>query len=246
MSGQMIATPEIVSPETKIVPVDMSMISLAIEKGAGIETIERLVALQEKLLDRQAEIQFNEALNRVQSEISRVAPDLENKQTNSKYASYAAIDRVIRPIYAKEGFSISFTEEDCPKAEHVRIVAFVSKGAYTRQYRKDMPADGKGAKGGDVMTKTHAAAAADSYAKRYLVKDIFNVAIGQDDDDGNLMPENQEKDFLLAIEESTNKEELEKAYKTAIAAGLKAQDQGAVKLFMEARKKRQMKLEAAT
>lgn len=242
--SELIATPEIV-PETRIVPADMSMISLAIEKGAGIETIERLVALQEKMLARQAEIEFNEALNRVQAEITRVAPDLTNNQTNSKYASYAAIDRVIRPIYSKAGFSLSFTEEDCPKAEHVRIVAFVSKGACTRQYRKDMPADGKGAKGGDVMTKTHAAAAADSYAKRYLVKDIFNVAIGEDDDDGNLMPENQEKDLLLGIEEANSKEELEKTYKTAIAAGLKAQDQGAVKLFMEARKKRQMKLEAA-
>lgn len=164
---------------------EMAMIRLAIDKGAPIETIERLVALQEKMLARQAEIEFNEALNRVQSKITRVAPDLQNSQTNSKYASYAAIDRVIRPIYSEEGFSLSFSEEDCPKAEHVRIVCFVSKGAYTRQYRKDMPADGKGAKGGDVMTKTHAAAAADSYAKRYLVKDIFNVAIGQDDTDGN-------------------------------------------------------------
>jgi hypothetical protein len=244
VSGQIVATPEIV-PE-KIVPVDMAMISLAIEKGAGIETIERLVALQEKLLDRQAEIEFNVALNRVQAEISRVAPDLTNPQTNSKYASYAALDAEIRPIYTKEGMSVSFTEEDCPKAEHVRIVAFVTKGAYTRKYRKDMPADGKGAKGGDVMTKTHAAGAADSYAKRYLIKDIFNIAVGEADRDGNdLMPENQEKDLLLGIEEAGTKQELETAYKTAIAAGLKAQDQGAVKLFMEARKKKQMKLEAA-
>src|SRR5258708_6339068 len=75
---------------------EMAMIRLAIDKGAPIETIERLVALQEKMLGRQAEIEFNEALNRVQSKISRVAPDLENSQTHSKYASYAAIDRVIR------------------------------------------------------------------------------------------------------------------------------------------------------
>lgn len=244
MSGDLIATPEIVKQE--IVPVDMAMISLAIEKGAGIETIERLVALQEKMLARQAEIEFNAALNRVQAKISRVSPDLTNNQTNSKYASYAALDREVRPIYSPEGFSISFTEEDCPKADHVRIVAIVSKGAYTRNYRKDMPADGKGAKGGDVMTKTHAAAAADSYAKRYLLKDIFNIAIGEADRDGNdLMPENQEQDLLLGIEEAANKEELEKAYKMAIAAGLKIQDQGAVKLFMEARKKKQVKLEAA-
>jgi len=48
-----------------------------------------------------------------------------------------------------------------------------------------MPADGKGAKGGDVMTKTHAAGSAMSYGMRYLLKMIFNVAIGENDDDGN-------------------------------------------------------------
>ena len=171
-----------VTPETS----EMAMVRLAIEKGSSIETIERLVALMKDERAFRAETEFNEALSRVQSKIRRVAPDLENGQTHSKYASYAAIDRVIRPIYSEEGFSLSFTEDDCPKAEHVRIICFVSKGAHTRQYRKDMPSDGKGAKGGDVMTKTHAAAAADSYAKRYLIKDIFNVAIGEDDTDGNL------------------------------------------------------------
>src|SRR5437879_10903305 len=117
-------------PSTQIVPIpekpsepqpEISMLRLAIDKGAPIETIERLVALQEKMLARQAEIEFNEALNRVQSKIKRVAPDLENKQTSSKYASYAAIDRIIRPIYSEEGFSLSFSEEDCSKPEHVRI-----------------------------------------------------------------------------------------------------------------------------
>lgn len=224
---------------------EMAMIRLAIDKGAPIETIERLMALQEKMLARQAEIDFNEALNRVQSKIKRVSADLENSQTHSRYASYAAIDRAIRPIYSEEGFSLSFTEEDCPKPEHVRIVCFVSKGAYTRQYRKDMPADGKGAKGGDVMTKTHAAAAADSYAKRYLVKDIFNVAIGADDDDGNLMPENQERDFLSNIQAASNRDELKRAYTDAIKAAVGNQDYTACKLFKEASDKREKELRGA-
>jgi ERF superfamily len=222
---------------------EMAMIRLAVEKGASIETVERLVALQEKMLARQAEIEFNEALNRVQSAIKRVAPDLDNSQTRSKYASYAAIDAVIRPEYSKEGFSLSFSEEDCPKPEHVRIVCFVSKGAYTRTYRKDMPCDGKGAKGGDVMTKTHAAAAADSYAKRYLVKDIFNVAIGEDDADGNVTME-EAADFLTLIKESRTLDELEKNYKDAIKEGLRRQSSGAIKVFMEARIEREKGLRA--
>jgi hypothetical protein len=53
---------------------------------------------------------------------------------------------------------------------------------FTRKYLIDMPADGKGAKGNDVMTKTHATGSATQYGMRYLLKMIFNVAIGEDDD----------------------------------------------------------------
>ena len=35
------------------------------------------------------------------------------------------------------------------------------------------------------MTKTHATGAAASYGARYLLKGIFNVAVGEDDRDGN-------------------------------------------------------------
>jgi hypothetical protein len=45
-----------------------------------------------------------------------------------------------------------------------------------------MPVDGKGARGGDVMTKTHAMGSGISYGMRYLLRMIFNLAIDQDDD----------------------------------------------------------------
>ena len=35
------------------------------------------------------------------------------------------------------------------------------------------------------MTKTHAVGSAMSYGVRYLLKLVFNVAVGEDDDDGN-------------------------------------------------------------
>src|SRR5690606_32576023 len=59
------------------------------------------------------------------------------------------------------------------------------RDGHSRAYHIDMPADGKGAKGGDVMTKTHATGAAASYGMRYLLKMIFNVAVGEEDRDGN-------------------------------------------------------------
>lgn len=163
----------------------LDLLAVALENNAAIDVIERLAALQEKAMARDAEILFNETLSKVQAEISQVAPDLVNSQTSSRYASYDAIDRKIRPIYTSHGMSLSFSHGDSIKPEHVRVLCFASLGAYTRTYQIDMPCDGKGPKGNDVMSKTHATAAADSYAKRYLVKDIFNIAIGEADTDGN-------------------------------------------------------------
>ena len=91
----------------------------------------------------------------------------------------------MRPIYTKHGISLSFDTADGAPLDYVRIVCYVSKGGFSRTYHVDMPADGKGAKGGDVMTKTHATGSAISYGQRYLLKMIFNVSTGEADDDGN-------------------------------------------------------------
>jgi len=161
----------------------MDLFSLAIREKSAIDVIERLSALQEKEWQRDAEVQFNLAMNSAQAEIVRVAPDLTNPQTHSKYASYPALDRKIRPVYIRHGFSLSFNTADAGVPEMVRVICYVAhKGGHTRTYQCDMPSDGKGARGNDVMTKTHAAGSAMQYGMRYLLKLIFNIAVGVDDD----------------------------------------------------------------
>lgn len=150
-----------------------------------VDKMERLWAMHEKLKNRADEEAFNAAMSRAQSEMGRVSADAANQQTRSTYATYAALDKAIRPIYTKHGFSISFNEGEGAPEGHARILAYVSCGGHTRTYKLDMPNDGKGAKGGDVMTKTHATGSAHTYGRRYLLKDIFNIAIGENDDDGN-------------------------------------------------------------
>ena len=176
-------------------PPEATSILSVIERAArspdvDVDKMERLFALQERFVAKQAETAFNAALNAAQARMGRIAADATNPQTRSRYATYAALDRVLRPIYIEQGLSLSFDTTDSPVPEHVRVVCHVSHNAgHTRTYHADMPADGKGAKGGDVMTKTHAAGAAMSYGMRYLLKMIFNVAIGEDDRDGNAPPQ---------------------------------------------------------
>lgn len=158
----------------------------ASDPTVDIDKMERLWVMHEKLSNKAQEEAFNSAMNMAQREMGRVSADAANQQTRSVYATYGKLDRAVRPIYTKHGFSLSFdTGEGAPEG-CIRVLAYVSHSAgHTRTYRADMPADGKGAKGNDVMTKTHASGAAMSYGMRYLLKLIFNIAIGEDDTDGN-------------------------------------------------------------
>lgn len=153
------------------------------DPNVDIDKMERLILMQERVQARQAEIEFDNAMSGAQEDMKAVQTDSLNKQTGSKYASYAALDAAIRPIYAAHGFSLSFDTADGAPPDSVRVVCKVAhRGGHRERPRVDMPCDGKGAKGGDVMTRTHAMGSAVSYGKRYLLGMIFNLATTKDDD----------------------------------------------------------------
>lgn len=158
----------------------------ALNPDVDVEKMERLYEMKEKIDAKNAEVLFNLAMNQAQSEMGRVSADATNNQTRSNYATYGKLDKVLRPIYSRHGFSLSFDTGTQQRDNSEHIICYVShSGGHTRQYTIDVDSSGKGAKGGDVMTKTHATGSAMSYGMRYLLKMIFNVAIGAEDDDGN-------------------------------------------------------------
>lgn len=165
-----------------------------------VDKMQKLLDMQQQVMARQAEAAFNVAMNQAQAEMVRVATDAENSHTRSRYATYAAMDRALRPIYTRHGFSISYDTQDTDNGDFVVVVAYVSHSAgHTRTYRAKVPADGKGARGNDgVMNRTQAFGSANSYGMRYLLKLIWNVAIGEDDTDGNTTDGNMEAVAKLA------------------------------------------------
>lgn len=170
----------------QIVSADASIMEVisraASDPSTDVDKLERLLGVYERITVRQSEVAFNDAMNRAQAAIGPVVARARNKQTQSNYATYASLDKAVRPIYTKNGFSLSFNTEAAPE-NHVRVTCRVAhSGGHSQAYQVDMPADGKGAKGGDVMTKTHAAGAAMSYGQRYLLKLIFNLAVASDHD----------------------------------------------------------------
>jgi hypothetical protein len=153
------------------------------DPAIDVDKFERFMVMWERERARCAEAEFDTAMNTAQEEMEPVRKDAHNKQTNSRYASFEALDEAVRPIYTRHGFALSFDTGDAPHAEEVRMLCYAShKGGHKRTYKIDLPADGKGAKGGDVMTRTHATVSATSYGQRVLLRMIFNIAVGGDDD----------------------------------------------------------------
>jgi hypothetical protein len=151
-----------------------------------VDKLDHLLRLQERVRDTDARKFYNAAMSAAQAEMGRISTDALNPQTRSRYATYGQLDKALRPIYSRHGFSVSFNTADSPLEQHVRVLATVAHSeGHEREFQADIPCDGKGPKGNDVMSKTHAAGSAMSYGQRYLLKLIFNVAIGETDDDGN-------------------------------------------------------------
>lgn len=175
---------------TQEVSQNTSMLAIidraARDPDTDVGKMERLLAMAKDMRASEAQSAFFAAMNDAQGEMRSISKDCHNLQTRSKYASYQAIDNEIRPIYSKHGFSMSFGSRASTVAEHVVVTCKVShRAGHAESHELDMPADGRGLKGGDMMTKTHATGSALTYGKRYLAGLIWNLSYGETDDDGN-------------------------------------------------------------
>ena len=215
-------------------------LQMAITQGAALEVVDRLIKGQREAQEYAAKVDWNDAMNRCQTAMKHIGRDATSDK--GKYASYAQLDKCLRPIYMAEGFSLSFNEETQANADLVRVVCTVALGGHERVYKMDIPADGKGARGGDVMTKTHAHGSAVSYGKRYLLNMIFNVAVGDVDDDGKAAGGKlSDPDYLKhedSIKNAANDEELKQVYNAALNAAKASGDAVSAVSFSDAKNAR--------
>jgi len=137
------------------------------------------------VLSREAEKAFNQDMIACQEEMPVIPKDKKNDQTHSSYSSYETILKWAKPIYTKYGFSVLFYEEDSSLEGNIRVSADVMhKSGHTKKVHTDIPMDDKGAKGTVNKTQTHAKGSSISYGRNYLMRMIFNIPTG-DEDDGN-------------------------------------------------------------
>jgi hypothetical protein len=230
----------------------MELMQQALSRGTSPEVIRELVALQQSVErfawereERQAKIDFDNALNDCQSQIERVVPN-RDRENGIKWADYIAIDKAVRPVYLPAGFSIGFSEAE-PDAAGRRMCATLSRGGVHRDYfSRLVPA------GNSKMSAADAEASASSRAMRYLLLKIFNIAVGIDKDekapfaDGKQPGKLDERDNLThydAIKNAANMADLQKFYLAALGAAEAIGDAGSIKDFIAAKTARMGELQ---
>ena len=158
----------------------------AADPNVQVEKMERILALQERVLAKQAEAEFAAAMERAQAEVPLIKNDSVNTQTNSRYAKLKTMNKLVVPVYTRHGFSLSFGTTDCPVPNYIRITCKVRhRAGHSADYQADVPLDVTGPKGNQNKTLTHGFGSSLSYGRRYLTMLIFNVAT-TDDDDGQI------------------------------------------------------------
>ena len=214
----------------------LDLLQIALSNNAGIDVIERLSALQERAQAKNAEMEFNDALTACQQEVRTVINDSDKTAPGGKkWATYRALDKAIRGIYLGHEFSISFGSADCSIPDSILVTCHVShKSGHTRLYQLPMDASGKGPQGAGALSKPHAILAAMEYGRRCLLKSIFNLVTG---DEEELQVTNGElEEQVEFIQNAKDPEELKRLY--AVAYDLFEATPAALKVLIAARKAR--------
>lgn len=199
---------------TEIMPVQahtettglISMIErVALSPDADIDKLERLLAMQERVMAKQAQMAFDEAQADMQARLPRIVETKNNLQTKSKYAALEDINHQIMPVLQAYGFSVSFSVNQ--NENNVSVTATLKhRMGHREETTITLPIDNVGIAGTVNKTIVHAIGSTVTYAKRYALCAILNISTG--DNDGNNTPH-------VGVEENAALQEMKKAVMNA-------------------------------
>lgn len=197
------------APPATVVDV-AAMMRLAVESQLPAESLERIVALAERMEDRAGARAFNVAL----AEFRHAVPDISHTRVVNtgkykySYAELHAIEGIIEPFERAHGFTHTFDSEwEEGKVRATCIIRHV--GGHSERTSFAAPVDRKA-----VMNDTQKAASAVSYACRQALRLAYGLRIvpvmagapGEDDDgrqgDVATITENQAFDLQILITDS--------------------------------------------
>lgn len=207
---------EIVVGEAHEVPAALSytpmeMLGRALERGADLSVLEKLMDLQERHERNQARKAYDEAIAAAKAEIPPITKNrrvnFESKNGGAKtdyvHEDLGEIARVITPILSKHGLSYRFRTHYAP-SEPVTVTCIIShRQGYSEENTLPGPPDSSGNK-----NSLQAIGSTVTYLQRYTLKAALGLAASNDDDGRNapggddLITEDQLKELIALKDKS--------------------------------------------
>jgi ERF superfamily len=207
---QALRAPPLDSPSSVLALIER----VALEPGADVEKLERLTAVYERLQAKEAEFAYNAAKGRILKKLATikifknrfVVPEIDKGRPQNgghpafKYAPLEEIDKHLRPLLAEENMDLSYSGE---RQEGGGILIrgrlkHLPSGHYEDSFMP-APADTTGGK-----SHVQAVGSTNSFLRRYIACNIFNIVVLGDDDDGigGTIDEAQTKTILDLVKEA--------------------------------------------
>jgi len=171
----------------------MSMIErVCLDPNADITKLEKMLDMQERVLNRNAEQAFAADFAAMQSELPRIARNgtIEIKKDgrliqSTPFAKLEDINDGVRPTLQKYGFGVSFTIDQASALITV-TAKLLHRLGHSEKTSISLPIDTSGSK-----NNVQGNGSTVSYGKRYSLCALLNISTG-DDTDGNLPPKNNQ------------------------------------------------------
>lgn len=159
------------------------------DPNVDIDKMERLLAMQERIVERDAKIAFIEAKRAMRPELPVITQRgkiiIRDKNDRNKiiqetsFALFEDLNEIVMPIVTRHGFDISFRNGTAPDGK-VRVTTVLThSGGHAEETYFDLPHDSSGSK-----NAVQAIGSSTSYAKRYGLLAILNITTKGEDDDG--------------------------------------------------------------
>lgn len=156
--------------------------NMAMNPECDVEKLEKLMELYERDEARKAQVSFNSDFAAMQSDITTVSKSSKVSYPNSKGGrteySFAALEDIVdmvRPVLQKHGFAVSF-KVNTSSGVNVQCSLMHEKG-HSIETAMQVQADSSGGK-----NNVQALGSSISYAKRYTLSSLLNIATRDDDD----------------------------------------------------------------
>ena len=167
---------------------------VALDTRADVEKLDRVMAMYDRLKAKGAELAFNAAKGRILKKLAGikivknrpVLSEIEKGKPQKgtfeafKYAPLEEIDKHLRPLLAEEEMDLSYSDEPW-EGGGILIrgrLKHLPSGHYEDSFMP-APLDTTGGK-----SSVQAVGSTNSFLRRYVACNIFNIVVVGDDDDG--------------------------------------------------------------